>query len=1087
MASPFHLANHNENINSLCGDLHFHQERGTGQGDPPSPILWNALFDVLLDMLAAMPNDGAYYAQSSVSRLYRVHDTAYADDLASTSATFQSQQAKADIICTFCACTGMEIAMAKIRSFAINSSTTTPNILLHNSQWEATTIPSCTDAFSAKYLGFLADHINDDESAFIATEQYLQKSTGILIHSNIPKDIKLLVYRMQIVPKVLYVATKACWSLKQYRLLDKFPSQLLKHIGGHMPSSPNAMLYFPADQCGSGLHPISDLAQSQKWGQLARALDTPNDAALAANGLIERALRQTAQQSMSSAHRQIFPRNLKYLKCFAGSLVEWGNSISLALTHSPEFVSHDSNTAILPFIDDSKESDHVIRVLQRRDITAQGELCRSSHNGEMRWETDKDTQLILHALGDNAIHHPTDNAIILNNGQIYRMDNRIVEIIGVINDSNSILCYEWFQLDAPKHRIIRMIYHNLATVAIDYNQFVAAPLFRITSVPSSISSLPDRYCARRIVAESRCNTPSLGQPLHPTLPSSLQLFVDTIQMNMELHHCNYSIFTDGSFQKGRYADTYILMSSSEATAYGTASAALIAIADSEDWLKLPVATLMLSPSDQAASGLNAFTSELIALTAAVHVQRAIPISDVFTDCKSALATVMQACSVTAKRSKLCAIRAAVNSLRGSGRPNITWKRSHPERCHPDDSSWSRNDWGIFLADLAAKGDFNEMLKYHDNITCIDTSLTSLLTDLIPPGLWYWAKLNTVTPALLSPIKCHAADRVSNYFEKRDIERTKRIMHDAAIHRPQDMSQDDIDDEEDALWVQGHKWTDTSLGLANRCWRTIAKGIIQSNSILKNVLDKYWHGKNRAKDPSAPCTAALCRICNAEDSQVHILLQCHHPDLDDIRANAINDVLSLVDELISVSTPLCDYATNLIQFFSSHFTVDRLWLGTWNRHVLRAALCNGTPIVTDTMSYSTAMFIQSIIIKLTQPLVKATKMLMFQSHKIIAQSNKTLIHFDVNIRRSRSYSCVVANSAFPAPARPRTTAARPRSARSARTASSSSRRSKLINRRRCIPSSSSAASVVWIPTDDEANSGYFASPHGATESCDYDKD
>ena len=436
VASPFHLANHNENINSLCGDLHFHQERGTGQGDPPSPILWIALFDVLLDMLAAMPNDGAYYAQSSVSRLYRVHDTAYADDLASTSATFQSQQAKADIICTFCACTGMEIAMAKIRSFAINSSTTTPNILLHNSQWEATTIPSCTDAFSAKYLGFLADHINDDESAFIATEQYLQKSTGILIHSNIPKDIKLLVYRMQIVPKVLYVATKACWSLKQYRLLDKFPSQLLKHIGGHMPSSPNAMLYFPADQCGSGLHPISDLAQSQKWGQLARALDTPNDAALAANGLIERALRQTAQQSMSSAHRQIFPRNLKYLKCFAGSLVEWGNSISLALTHSPEFVSHDSNTAILPFIDDSKESDHVIRVLQRRDITAQGELCRSSHNGEMRWETDKDTQLILHALGDNAIHHPTDNAIILNNGQIYRMDNRIVEIIGVINDSN---------------------------------------------------------------------------------------------------------------------------------------------------------------------------------------------------------------------------------------------------------------------------------------------------------------------------------------------------------------------------------------------------------------------------------------------------------------------------------------------------------------------------------------------------------------------------------------------------------------------------------------------------------------------------
>ena len=234
------------------------------------------------------------------------------------------------------------------------------------------------------------------------------------------------------------------------------------------------------------------------------------------------------------------------------------------------------------------------------------------------------------------------------------------------------------------------------------------------------------------------------------------------------------------------------------------------------------------------------------------------------------------------------------------RPNIIWKRSHPERRHPE-----RSDWGIFLADLAAKGDFKEMLDFHD------TSLTSLLADLIPAGLWYWASLNTIIPTLQSPIKHHAADRVPNYFEKRDTERTKRIMHDAAVHRPQNMSQDAIDDEEDALWIQGHRWSDTSLGLANRCWRTIAKGIIQSNSILKNVLDKYWHGKNRAKDPTAPSTAALCRICNDADSQVHILLQCHHPDLDYIRVSAIDDVLLIADEMTSVSTPLSDHANNTL--------------------------------------------------------------------------------------------------------------------------------------------------------------------------------
>ena len=66
---------------------------------------------------------------------------------------------------------------------------------------------------------------------------------------------------------------------------------------------------------------------------------------------------------------------------------------------------------------------------------------------------------------------------------------------------------------------------------------------------------------------------------------------------------------------------------------------------------------------------------------------------------------------------------------------------------------------------------------------------------------------------------------------------------------------------------------------NRCWRTIAKGIIQSNVILKNVLDKYWHGKNIAKDPTAPCATALCQICNHVNSQIHILLQCHHYGLE----------------------------------------------------------------------------------------------------------------------------------------------------------------------------------------------------------------
>ena len=133
-----------------------------------------------------------------------------------------------------------------------------------------------------------------------------------------------------------------------------------------------------------------------------------------------------------------------------------------------------------------------------------------------------------------------------------------------------------------------------------------------------------------------------------------------------------------------------------------------------------------------------------------------------------------------------------------------------------------------------------------------------------------------------------------------------------------------------------------------------------------------------------------------------------------------------------------------------------------------------------------MLIQNIIIKLTQPLVKATKMLMFQCHKIIAQLDKPSASSEICFHPIRSYPRIVANSAFPPPSRARTTAARPRSARSARTACPSYSRSKKINRCRRIATPSPAPPLAWISIDED-NHGYFASPDGATESCDYDKD
>ena len=106
------------------------------------------------------------------------------------------------------------------------------------------------------------------------------------------------------------------------------------------------------------------------------------------------------------------------------------------------------------------------------------------------------------------------------------------------------------------------------------------------------------------------------------------------------------------------------MSSSEAANYGHASAALAAIANVPHWQELPIVAIMLLADDEARFGLDAYSAELIALSAAVWVQNIIPSITVYTDCKSAQATIHRANSLIAKRSSLCPVRAVINSLQG---------------------------------------------------------------------------------------------------------------------------------------------------------------------------------------------------------------------------------------------------------------------------------------------------------------------------------------------------------------------------------------------------------------------------------------
>ena len=178
-----------------------------------------------------------------------------------------------------------------------------------------------------------------------------------------------------------------------------------------------------------------------------------------------------------------------------------------------------------------------------------------------------------------------------------------------------------------------------------------------------------------------------------------------------------------------------------------------------------------------------------------------------------------------------------------------------------------------------------------------------------------------TPTTQSLVHLYAEKRVGEYLQQRD--RYRKNADEAAQAR----------------------WAGTFLALASRCWKTYSRTFIQQNIALRHILDKYWNGCNRAKGLRGPAReeALKCVVCGGEDSQRHLILECRHEDLDDVRQQARESLLvELVnlteDKLLegkiqqSVARFIYEQAFN-----TSYPDLDRLWLGTWNCDVLRDAI------------------------------------------------------------------------------------------------------------------------------------------------------
>jgi exonuclease III len=254
--------------------LSFQAERGTGQGDVTSPMIWTALFDVLLCALAAVQGGGLMTRdRNGVCRV--AEEVAYADDLVSIQGTAEALQRKADVTSGFCITCGLQLATQKFRAFAINWGNEWHEqarfITIHSHGWVPVQVPLSSDGF-LKYLGRNLDMHLSGGDAEVSITKYCANALAYVSKRRSSVETKMLAIKLCIIPKVIYALKFMAWPLVTFTKLERKFSQCFRTITKNLLTFPTALLYISVEHGGLGCPSLVDAVHRAKFSLAMRGL-----------------------------------------------------------------------------------------------------------------------------------------------------------------------------------------------------------------------------------------------------------------------------------------------------------------------------------------------------------------------------------------------------------------------------------------------------------------------------------------------------------------------------------------------------------------------------------------------------------------------------------------------------------------------------------------------------------------------------------------------------------------------------------------------------------------------------------------------
>ncbi len=235
----------------------FKRDKGVGQGDVPSPMLWVAAFDPLLVALGMIRSDFKTQDINGQTRLMK--DVAFADDLISVTGTLKGLQEKAIVMSGWCLLTGVEVAIRKFRTFTMEWGV---KRLEEEKYIEIIMKGKVRKRIEVKGEGIMTHlgvtwnmNLNGRKQWEEINETIKRIGEEVIRGKGRMRD-KAMVVNYCLKATVLYRLQYCTWDIGNFKELDKAMNRMLRKVTKNMKNFPGAMISAERKHGGLGIRSL---------------------------------------------------------------------------------------------------------------------------------------------------------------------------------------------------------------------------------------------------------------------------------------------------------------------------------------------------------------------------------------------------------------------------------------------------------------------------------------------------------------------------------------------------------------------------------------------------------------------------------------------------------------------------------------------------------------------------------------------------------------------------------------------------------------------------------------------------------------